>query len=522
MIIVNFIGLVLDIVTYFILEYFSFYYLSLLFCKLILFFLLCWISLLTFYILYISYGNSDNYNKYNKFIKLIFIISSLLVFVLPLKVVYVDNHFYSVGVATQYLYFVSFAYIFLWIIMLTKNIKNIFNKKYYPIFAYMNIGIIVIIIQYNFPWLLLMVPMETFVTYLLYFTIENPDMKLLEEVHKSKEISDAANEEKTLFLYNMTQEIRNTTSEIDDNANIILDSDSIDTDKDCARERKGITSKFMTNEMFDVSKLDSASIKVYNSKYNIKNILKEIVTMYSKICKDKNIDFTVNIDRDVPEVLYGDSINVKEVLSIIMDNSVKYTKEGFIEFNVSTIIKNDVCRLIMTIEDSGVGIKSDDIDKIKIGDKSLSKANKLVTLMNGALMVSSNYGMGTKVKVILDQKIELQVNEDVAKYSEIYDLVYLDVETEYIYIPEEREEEKYREEEYEEEPPSVIDINTASAEDFAKLPGVDISLGQRIVDLRREIGGFKNKLELLYTEGMTDNLFVSIQEFLVCESAYFE
>ena len=107
-----------------------------------------------------------------------------------------------------------------------------------------------------------------------------------------------------------------------------------------------------------------------------------------------------------------------------------------------------------------------------------------------------------------------------AKYSEIYDLVYLDVETEYVYVTEEQQESA--EEEYPEEPPPVIDINTASAEDFAKLPGVDINLGQRITDLRREIGGFRNKLELLYTEGMTDDLFVSIQEFLVCESAYSE
>lgn len=128
-----------------------------------------------------------------------------------------------------------------------------------------------------------------------------------------------------------------------------------------------------------------------------------------------------------------------------------------------------------------------------------------------------NTGGFTNRKQLLDIK-----GIGAAKYSEIYDLVYLDVETEYIYVPEEREEEEYREEECEEEPPPVIDINTAGAEDFAKLPGVDISLGQRIVDLRREIGGFKNKLELLYTEGMTDNLFVSIQEFLVCESAYFE
>ena len=145
--------------------------------------------------------------------------------------------------------------------------------------------------------------------------------------------------------------------------------------------------------------------------------------MYNKSCKDKKLDFRVNIDHDVPEVLFGDSINLKEVLTTIMDNSVEYTKDGFIEFDVNTIIKKDICRLIITIEDSGVGIKSEDIDKIKVEDKSLSKANKLVTLMSGAMMISSNYGIGTKVKIILDQRIETNMHEDVVKYEEIYDNV---------------------------------------------------------------------------------------------------
>ena len=81
--------------------------------------------------------------------------------------------------------------------------------------------------------------------------------------------------------------------------------------------------------------------------------------------------------------------------------------------------------MVITIEDSGAGIKSEDINKMKIDDKSLAKANKLVTLMNGAMMISSNYGYGTKIKIVLDQKIEFNINEDVAKYEEFYDDVKL-------------------------------------------------------------------------------------------------
>ena len=181
----------------------------------------------------------------------------------------------------------------------------------------------------------------------------------------------------------------------------------------------------MTNELFDVSKIDASNIKVYNSKYNIKTMFKELITIYNKSCQQKNIDFRVNIDHDVPETLYGDSIGLKEVLTIIMNNSLEYTKQGFIEFDVNAIIKNDLCRLIFTIEDSGVGIKSEEINKIKIEDKSLNKARKLITLMNGTMMISSNYGLGTKVKVILDQKIDLNMNTTTNKYEEIYDDVRL-------------------------------------------------------------------------------------------------
>lgn len=384
-----------------------------------------WASILFIYLLYV-YKFKDNKNKYNKIKKNILCINVILTIIsifLPFDVVITEKAGFAIGMCVNFTYLICAIYLIICIIITILLIKKNNFKKVIPILSFILLGIISAIIQKNIPSLIIVPSMIVFVEFIMYFTIENPDLKLLEEVHKSKEISDNANEEKTMFLYNMTQEIRNTMNDIDDNADMILESSNLDDDKEYAREIKIIASKFntMTNEMFDVSKLDSAYIKVYNSKYNVKNIFKEIVTMYNNKCKNKNIDFRVNIDHDVPFVLYGDSIGLKEVLTIIMDNSVKYTKEGFIEFSVNTIIKNDICRLIVTIEDSGIGIKSEDINKIKTKDKSLSKANKLITLMNGTMMISSNYGLGTKVKVILDQKIEVNKNEDVVKYEEVYD-----------------------------------------------------------------------------------------------------
>lgn len=393
-----------------------------------------WIFLLALYTSTVSNNlmkkNISHMNHDKNILFLLYVICAIVTCILPIEYAYnstMDSWLYTYGLSTKMVFVTGMLFISIILFYIIRNRNYIKFKKFIPVYTYVILSIMVSFIQQIDPMVLLISFVETLIMFIMYFTIENPDMKLLEELHRAKEISDAANEEKTIFLYNITQEIRDTTDEINDNADMILESDSLDDNKDNAREIKRITSKFktITNEILDVSKLDSANIKVYNSKYNVKNILKEIVTIYNKKCKDKNIEFRVNIDHDVPSLLYGDSINFKEVLSIIIDNSIKYTNSGFIEFDVNTIVKNDVCRLIITIEDSGRGIKSENIDKIKLEDRSFAEVNKLITLMNGTMVISSNYGYGTKVKIILDQKIDIVIDEDIVKYNYIYDSIKL-------------------------------------------------------------------------------------------------
>ena len=261
---------------------------------------------------------------------------------------------------------------------------------------------------------------------------------MLKEVHRAKEITDNANEEKTMFLYNMTNDIRLITKDINVSADDILnetDNKKIDVEviSNAAREIKGSTAKFttMTNEILDVSSIDSASIKVYNDKYNIKLIIKELVKLYSKKCSDKNIDFRTSIASDIPEYLYGDSVGLKQAINIILDNSIKYTNSGYIEFNINTIIRNDIARLMITIEDSGIGMKAEDIIKVfnKKNDhneealdlnSNLYNAKALITLMGGTIIPSSIYGKGTMMKIVLDQKI-VNSEDKLTKYESVYD-----------------------------------------------------------------------------------------------------
>ena len=400
-----------------------------------------WITILLCYVLFVclSIKKKERYIPVVRNIAIVLmVIFTTLNFILPLNFKYDGYIAYTYGPSVNIIYLSAFLYSFIGIIALIRNIKNIKDKRFFPILIFLIVGGIASYIQYMNPGLLLATPIHAFITFLMYFTIENPDVKMIEEYHKAKEISDNANEDKTMFLYNMTNDIRLITKDINYNTDAAINEMSnkkVDKDlvNDYLRAIKENTARFttMTNEMLDVDSIDSASIKVYDDKYNIKLLLKKIVTLYSDECSKKGLTFRSDIASDLPEYLYGDNLGLKNVLTSILDNSIKYTKEGYIELNVNTIIKNNIARLIITIEDSGVGISPDEMDSIFYKRKeeidgsnmksNLFTARKLITLMGGTIIPSSNYGNGTTMKIVLDQKIVEEANEKYTKYESFYD-----------------------------------------------------------------------------------------------------
>ncbi len=400
-----------------------------------------WITILLCYVLFVclSIKKKERYIPVVRNIAIVLmIIFTTLNFILPLNFKYDGYIAYTYGPSVNIIYLSAFLYSFVGIIALIRNIKNIKDKRFFPILIFLIVGGSASYIQYMNPGLLLATPIHAFITFLMYFTIENPDVKMIEEYHKAKEISDNANEDKTMFLYNMTNDIRLITKDINYNTDAAINEISnkkVDKDlvNDYLRAIKENTARFttMTNEILDVDSIDSASIKVYDDKYNIKLLLKKIVTLYSDECSKKGLTFRNDIASDLPEYLYGDNLGLKNVLTSILDNSIKYTKEGYIELNVNTIIKNNIVRLIITIEDSGVGISPDEMDSIFYKRKeeidgsnmksNLFTARKLITLMGGTIIPSSNYGNGTTMKIVLDQKIVEEANEKYTKYESAYD-----------------------------------------------------------------------------------------------------
>lgn len=444
LLILNIIELILDCSSYFMIRFIPDFYNTLSYI-LVIKFILCiyvlWEVFFVYYIVVISFslGDDDKVTIKKNFVAALLtfgILIALFILISPIEIKMINGLYYPTGLSMLFL-IVGVVYgIIIIMYCLIRNFKHLIDVRYLPLLFYVIFGSLAILWQISNPKFLLISPIESLVLFLMYFTIENPDMKLLEEVHNAKVISDNSNLEKTMFLYNLTSSLKDITKDIDYEANFIIDESlrnepDLITIHDSAKEIKTNTLKFttMTNEMMDVSQIDAANIKVYNEKYNIKLILKEIIALYDEKIRDKNLDFRTNIQSDLPEYLYGDSLNLKNVLISLLDNALEYTNKGYIEMTVDYIKKNDIARLIISVEDSGVGIKSTELkamfnknrEEIDINNpkNNLYITNKLVVLMGGALIVSSTFGVGTAMKVVLDQKIDKIIKHD--KYEKILD-----------------------------------------------------------------------------------------------------
>ena len=426
LIIINFIGIILElfctIFAGYAKDHLLFYTIL---NKLFLVELTIWCSVFSVYVFLISSKKEKNelksyLKKVSIFHIVIDVITMFLIFVLPVQFNINDLGYvmYSYGPSVNIVFISSTLYITLMFTCLIRNFKNIKSKKYLPIYVYMVIGVLVGIVQKLHPEILAFTSMEAFITVIMYFTIENPDKKLLEEIHTSKKIADAANEDKSMLIYNMMNEVKSIASDINKSSEVILNSNNLEENRFFAREIISSNNKLysMSNNIYNIDVIDDINVKTVKNKYNIKLLLKEVISKNKELFEDKDISFRFNIDSNLPNTLYGDSINLKNVLNTIIGNSYKYTDKGYVELSVNAIFKKDIVRLIIKIEDSGIGIKAEDLDKClnknTKDQNSLYGARKTINIMGGNLLISSEYNKGTIITIILDQKIYTDSNKD--------------------------------------------------------------------------------------------------------------
>ena len=384
--------------------------------RLYLIFILVWLTTFTLYILTITKYKGDKLTEYkNSKIRKNIIIgsisSTLLLIFLPIDFVLEKNSAYLGGMGIVFLLAITFLLIILDFILFIKYFKNMTFREKVPMLLLLLLIGGLLLVNNIAPEIQIISSSFALITVIMYFTIENPDKKLLEEIHMSKKIADAANEDKSMLIYNMMNEVKSIASDINKSSEVILNSNNLEENRFFAREIISSNNKLysMANNIYNIDVIDDINVKTVKNKYNIKLLLKGVISKNRELFEDKDISFRFNIDSNLPNTLYGDSINLKNVLNTIIGNSYKYTDKGYVELSVNAIFKKDIVRLIIKIEDSGIGIKAEDLEKClnknTKDQNSLYGARKTINIMGGNLLISSEYNKGTIVTIILDQKI---------------------------------------------------------------------------------------------------------------------
>ena len=415
---------------------------SIIYIKLYLIFITLDFSLLTLYYIIVGLKNKylskqTIYENKSKLANTLFVFLNIATAILIIfGNINLDDNI-ARGVSVNLVYIFTSIYTLINIICLLKYHKYIYIKQNFNLILMLFGSISVVTIGYYFEKIPALNSGIVLMILFMYLTAENFSCKEIEKLELERDHARQNNVDKSVFLKNISHELRTPLNTIDGFSQIIMESDDLKTIKEDAKDIRMASKSIIDiiNGLIDMSVIEAGKLEIINENYNLYDMLDNVEAITKTRMLDNKVKFITKINKDMPKVLFGDSERIEQVILNIITNSIKYTKKGTITMTVDSIKSASMCRLKISIEDTGIGIKENDINKIF--DKTLGSNNKetdsysldlvyskqLLELMDGKIDVSSTYGKGSTFTVTLDQKIvteEKEINKVSKKEIKIF------------------------------------------------------------------------------------------------------
>lgn len=391
-------------------------------------FLFVWASSLMLYIFIITYKNKRNFAKRYKMISIITLVMNVfmtyIIFNSKIVLVVKDSlHQTAQGPAVNISIIFCLFYVFVSLLIVLLNIKRL-TVKHLPVFVIIFTAILIAIMFSLNPYLIIISMGLTIDNFIMYFTIENPDIKLINELELAKVSLEKANNVKSEFLKSMSHEIRTPMNQIIGCSGILETEEGLSEEgKETLSDLTGATNSLLDvcTGILNVSQIESGNVELTISEYNPQELLNEVIELNRKRIGNKDIKLKSNL-KVLPYKFYGDKDKVKQIVSNLLSNAIKYTEKGTVEI-IANCTKDsdesDVGNFEIIVKDTGKGINKEDMSLIfdKFGriekdsatlglGLGLSITKSLVNIMGGTITADSELGKGSTFTCVLHERLE--------------------------------------------------------------------------------------------------------------------